>query len=475
MPKIIGNLEVTNNITSYGNNVVRSVNGNVAGTDGNIQLSFADIDASGYASPGNILIADSTSNLVPDDIVQYLRLCSNNQFDEEKTHIETWDTIFNTWKRFSHNTDDPSIYPAMESELSSWEYDSTSQDVKSTINSVTYLGFVSPSVYTRYNFEVQCISTDTDNDMNGVVIAYTEQDGRQYTLTAVRVVLPEGHTLSQPGATPWAIVYNYRQFDQRVIVQGTYAFTTTGGWNTYPSGVKIKVLRDGNIIQADTSDFADSTNAYISPLTVDLTTDPDLEKFIKPCACGYGNQSQNSSSFVTLQFSGTNTIYNYETNEIWYYNFGTSSWLLDTENTVKDFVKPGYVYSNLNTCDLYTYHVPSDEIRRIAGTLDGSSVSSLSAKSVSTEDLSENGYYTNSSGLLECWGKVSGVSSSSSVTVNLVPTYSEIYNIQCTVVLKDGLDSTCTVFASYNNNNSITISTASSTSLEVFYRVLGKS
>lgn len=490
MPKkIIGNLEVTNNITSFGTNVVRSVNDKRADTNGNVNLSISDLDADAYASPGNILITDNTNHLVPDDLVQYLRLCSNYQFAEEKTKIETWETIFNTWKRFSHGngkTDQgPATYPSIPSELSSWQYVSSTQNVKSTINSASYLGFVSPSVYTRYNFEIQCLSSDEDNDMNGIVIAFTELDGREYTLTAVRVLLPEGHTLPEAGASPWAIVYNYHQPDQKIITQSTHAFTTAGGWSSYPSGIKIKVMRDGNIIRADTSDFADTTNAYVSELTVDLTQDPLLEKFIKPCACGYGNQSQNASSFVTIQFSGTNTIYNYDTNEVWYYSFASSSWILDTTTTVLDYVKPGYLYTNLNTCDLYTLHVPTNEIRRIAGTLDGTSTartmstfSTVQAVETDSSDynLSTNGYYTHPNGLLECWGTVSGVTSSIPVTLFLPQKYSEIYNIQCTVVFKNGLSSSSNAFGSYNlAKNSITISTSSDTNIEVFYRVLGKS
>lgn len=471
--KLIGNLDVTNNITSYGHNVVRSVNNKFADINGNVILSFSDLatDAA-FASPGNMLITNKDNKLVPDDLIQYLRLCNNFQFNEEKTKIETWNTIFNTWKRFSHGNgkagQGPAQYPSMESELTSWQYNASNQNVRSTINSETYLGFVSPAVYTRYNFEVQCLSTNADNDMNGIVIAYTELDNRQYTLSAVRVILPEGHTLPEAGAKPWAIVYNYHQPDQKIITQGNYNFTTSGGWSNYPSGVKIKVQRDGNIIKADTSDFADTSNAYISPLQVDLTQDPLLEKFIKPCACGYGNQSQNASSFVTLQFSGANTIYNYDTNQIWYYNFGTSSWILDTTQTVMDHIEPGYLYSNPNTCDMYTLHVPSGEIRRIAGTLDGVTLDSAA--------LNVNGFLKHSSGFLECWGTVTNVTTSAPVTITMPSPYSQIFNIQCTVALKSELSNMSNAFGSYDSaNNTITISTSSTTAVEIYYRVVGKS
>lgn len=470
--RLIGSLEVTNNITSFGKNVVRSVNNKFADINGNVLLSFSDLDSSSdFASPGNILIANKDSKFVPDDLIQYLRLCNDFQFAEEKTKIETWNTIFNTWKRFSHGNgkqdQGPAQYPSIPSELTSWQYVESNQNVRSTINSASYLGFVSPAVYTRYNFEVQCLSTDADNDMNGIVIAYTEIDGRQYTLTAVRVLLPEGHTLPEPNAKPWAIVYNYHQPDQKIIIQGENNFTTIGGWSSYSTGVKIKVQRDGNIIRADTSDFADTSNTYISPLQIDLTQDPLLEKFIKPCACGYGNQSQNASSFVTLQFSGTNTIYNYDTNQIWYYNFSTSSWILDNTQTVMDFVEPGYLYSNPNTCDMYTLHVPSGEIRRIAGTLDGATLNNAS--------LNVNGFLKHSSGFLECWGTVTNVTTNSPVTITMPSPYNQIFNIQCTVVLKTGLSASSNAFGSYNSsNNTITISTSSTTALEVFYRVIGK-
>lgn len=196
--------------------------------------------------------ADGAQDYSGDRILKVARVIDNDtELANEKALIDGFGTIFNTWQRFSHRNSDG--FPAMPSELNGWQYVSSTDRILSTINSETYIGFVSPERYTKYSLEVNFNSTNGDDDTIGIVLAYTVQNGKQYTLSALRSLGGDGWT---PGVQyTWLVVYNASQTDKKVIVnksntikwgnggsgmtavESGYQANTAGlGWNTFPTG-----------------------------------------------------------------------------------------------------------------------------------------------------------------------------------------------------------------------------------------------
>ena len=143
-----------------------------------------------------------------------------------------------------------------------------------------------------------------------------------------------------PGYIDFAIVYN-QQHKSRTSVYDSFQGISTDnqiivaynikdikhydyGWNracnsnyTSPTvdaagGVKIKAIRDNNIIKCETSDFftnKDDTNAtaYVASISCDLSdsSKPYLSKFNTQLPYGYFNWSQPSTYFEILKFVDT--------------------------------------------------------------------------------------------------------------------------------------------------------------------------
>ena len=216
--------------------------------------------------------------------------------------------VFDTWDRFSHSNNG-GVYPANAGELTSWSYDAGTQTIESTVNSSTYIGFVSPDTYTDYTIETQITSTNGDNDRLGVVIAYlkdTEGEygpaGFEYTLSAIR----NQDSVVNAETTSWYVVYNYLQGGD-IIADGSAAipYVGTTGWSAFPQGTTIRIERSGDIIKAYSTD-PDST-VLKGELIVDLDSDPRLEKFKGSSRVGLSCFSQANAKFNGLELTYAET------------------------------------------------------------------------------------------------------------------------------------------------------------------------
>jgi hypothetical protein len=72
-------------------------------------------------------------------------------------------TIFNSWYRFSHNSS--GNFPAASSELNGWSYNADTDVINCTINSATYIGFVSSDKYEYYRHEATAAVTINVGDI----------------------------------------------------------------------------------------------------------------------------------------------------------------------------------------------------------------------------------------------------------------------------------------------------------------------
>lgn len=254
--------------------------------------------------------------------------------------------------------------PAYSAEVTAWAYDGVNDVITSTVNSDSYIGFISQQRYANYEHEVLLKSTSGDDDTIGVILAWTvDSNGRQHTLSAIRSPGGNGHT--------WIVVYNRSRSDSQVIEDktstikwgnGAYGATavaagytsnpTTGGWDDFPDGTRVRAVRTGDTIVVDTTDLGESTYVPASAITIDLTSDPILEKFRGPKAIGYSALSQASASFEVLNFSdNVNTIYDVRNGNV--YEYDGSSWnLVGSTNLIAE-LGYGRLLSNPYTNKLF--------------------------------------------------------------------------------------------------------------------------
>jgi hypothetical protein len=260
--------------------------------------------------------------------------------------------VFENWYRFSHNNS--GNYPASTDELDQWDYDADNDIIKCTINSTTYIGFISESKYTDFTLYSKITSTVSDNDRLGVVIAFYKdsETGREYTISAVRNNDNDTFT--------WKLILNYNQgstYGERVLVDGTSFISRGNNWNSYPDGTTIKVQRAGNIIKA-WSTQNDSTEILAeSLLEINLEEANDLSIFMGPQSYGFSCLSQNDSTFKNIFIpEGINLLENYLFNLDTYetYELQTDGTYLNLQENLLNYIPDNTILNDVDT--LFTYY-----------------------------------------------------------------------------------------------------------------------
>lgn len=262
--------------------------------------------------------------------------------------------IFNKWGRFSHSE---TAQPADVSELTEWRYDSVNDLVICTINSNTYIGFYSDKKYDTYVHQATMASADADDDDIGLLIAFAvDANGKEHTLSAIRCAnLNQEHTIVNGENYNWAIIYNHRQSNAKMIANGTSLLTTqvaSKSWSTMPNGTTIRIHREGDIIEAVTSEFDSLTLNENTKLTVDLKSDPVLAVFRGPQSYGYTSHSQNQSTYKNIYFSdASNVIYDIRTGDVWVAD-SNGNYTIDTGKSLSELGK-GRILSNSSTGKMF--------------------------------------------------------------------------------------------------------------------------
>jgi hypothetical protein len=254
--------------------------------------------------------------------------------------------IFDKWSRFSHNS--TANQPADPNEITQWRYDEVNDLVITTVNSATYIGFYSDKKYDNYVHQARLTSSNSDDDLIGLLIAFAvDQNGREHTLSAVRTragIFPE-----------WGIIYNHARSDAKVIANGTSLLSVLSGnqgWSLVPNGTVVRVHRQGDIIEATTSEMDSLQLNPNTKLTVDLTSDPVLSVFRGPQPYGYTSYSQLDSTYRDIYFSdAANVIYDIRTGDVWVAN-ATGNYAIDASKSVADLGK-GRILSNAVTGKMF--------------------------------------------------------------------------------------------------------------------------
>tara|TARA_B100000212_G_scaffold215574_1_gene163055 strand:- start:1344 stop:3821 length:2478 start_codon:yes stop_codon:yes gene_type:complete len=261
--------------------------------------------------------------------------------------------VFNTWNRFSHlGTSQPL---ANQSDLDAWSYNSGTGAVENANNTASATGFYSPRKYDSYTHEATLKSGGSDDDILGVIIGYVIEDGKHYTLSAIRQTTGN---IIQSGLQ-WGLVYNINQDhtdntrDQALLANGTStAGGATQGWSSFTNGTKVRVRKIGASLSIKTSQWNSTSIDDTTEITFDLNSDSRTQRFAGSVPYGYVAWSQGPASFNGLSFTPDTpeSIIHFKDNgatTFYEYNSGTSAWDVDTSSTLGD--RKGKFYHNDKT------------------------------------------------------------------------------------------------------------------------------
>lgn len=226
----------------------------------------------------------------------------------EESLGETLAEIYANGLRFSHNSNSWSnMYSS--NEANAWYWDNNLQSFVQPQNTSYFTGFVTQNFYDYYTHTVRLRSTDSDNDVNGVVIGFVfDENGHPHTLTALC------ERTGWTGVNNWALVYDFYLPDQQVLFRsgnGTGGTTPSGagssGWNNLGNGITVRVTKHKNIITAACSNW--NSNAGINEattITIDLNNYSWGHLFQSAVRYGYCNISQAQSFFQDIEFISEN-------------------------------------------------------------------------------------------------------------------------------------------------------------------------
>lgn len=200
----------------------------------------------------------------------------------------------------------------------SWRMTSTGRLAHAT-NSGNFNGFISGIKFDRYKSQAVVTSSYKDDDEIALIIAVVQdKDGKIHSLAAARS--QGGYTAKMDTANPmnWRISYRINNVltktygEQAVDVVNRISRTDPSGdgagWNGKAS--LVRVVRDGNMIQAFTSNWGvngDRPSALpivsASKIELNLNEHSELAIFKGAQFTGYGMQSQPQTEFYDMSFS----------------------------------------------------------------------------------------------------------------------------------------------------------------------------
>ncbi|QXO09883.1 hypothetical protein pEaSNUABM38_00161 [Erwinia phage pEa_SNUABM_38] len=246
----------------------------------------------------------------------------------------SFEDIYNSWYRFSHNNSTVA-QPANESELVAWRYVAADDVVECTLNTATFVGFISDELVGDYVFNTVVTSNDGDNDGVAVVLAALKKEDTAANVEQT-LCLAIGNSIESHVNLSGLIQLkeNYRQASSRLITTLDADTTDLLAWSKWYAhvyaerrGNKLYIavehallpttgVRDDNIraIIAAKKGLTLSqlrNTATYKYAEVDLVT--AAPTFARSCRFGYGATSQNATRFWNITRPGADLTKSYGT------------------------------------------------------------------------------------------------------------------------------------------------------------------
>lgn len=220
---------------------------------------------------------------------------------------ETLEQIYQDGIKFSHKSNSWSNVNSA-TEANAWYWDDTKQSFVQPKNTATFTGFVTQNFYDYYTHTATLRSTDTDNDVNGLVIGFVfDENNHPHTLSIV-VNKEKGI------ANSWKMIYDYMLPDEQVLFNignnpggGVQpSGYSSGGWNGIPNGITIQVTKYKNLVTATCSNWNSKDLNENTKISIDLNDYSWGYLFQGPVRYGYCNFSQAYSFFQDIEFISEN-------------------------------------------------------------------------------------------------------------------------------------------------------------------------
>lgn len=240
-------------------------------------------------------------------------------------------TVFNTWDRFANNDYFPQGVGAT-GEAAAWVWDDVKQAAVQPLNTGGWVGFVSPDSVDDYEIDVVMKSDNSDDDTNGLVLAFNRTGGINNRLTfnvnmgghpvhpaplTIQTFTSAAVVVAQSSAIPW---------------YPNPTFPTDGGWRG--RFIRVKATRKGDNFKITTSQW---DSLLLDPLTTLEYTLPQTgvaAQFRGPKPWGFINISQAASYFNLRSFKGGqlyDIVVDASSNKVYRYSNGAWSLLTGLE------------------------------------------------------------------------------------------------------------------------------------------------
>lgn len=229
------------------------------------------------------------------------------------------ENIFNTWQRFNGSSYFPDRNAAESNApgtgAATWQYNAGTSSFEQQSNVSQPNGIVSHATYGSYTFEATIQSNDSDDDANGMIIAYVRDGAVNKSLVVAR---------SGGGIAPTTGLGLLYIEDGGIAAANITPVSTISAWSG--AFTRIVATRSGNIINFNASDW-NSTSPGAN-YTIDLTSDPRFAVFMGQASIGFYTHSQAQSRFYDVVAPGLagEPVFAYDTGKIWEYS--GSSWNL---------------------------------------------------------------------------------------------------------------------------------------------------
>lgn len=237
-----------------------------------------------------------------------------------KATAPSFKTVFESWKMFSHSA---TADNANATDMRGWSYIESADTIQQKENSASYTGFISPVSYSNYELMVRVYSSDTDDDMIGLVAAFAkDSDGKEHTLSFLRTTRGDGIYWQSTG---WACVLDFRT-QRKSALTGTTAIlqqinnsdtNPNKAWNNFyvnenNGGTVIYVKREGNVFTAKCSKFGTTELLDSTEMVIDLnalsTQYPTLNLFKGASPWGYSTYSQKMSRYQNISITDASRL-----------------------------------------------------------------------------------------------------------------------------------------------------------------------
>lgn len=220
---------------------------------------------------------------------------------------ETLEQIYQDGIKFSHKSNSWSNVNSA-TEANAWYWDDTKQSFIQSKNTATFTGFVTQNFYDYYTHTATLRSTDTDNDVNGLVIGFVfDENNHPHTLSIV--------VNKQDGiANSWKMIYDYMLPDEQVLFNignnpggGVQpSGYSSKGWNGISNGITVQVTKYKNLVTATCSNWNSKDLNENTKISIDLNDYSWGYLFQGPVRYGYCNFSQAYSFFQDIEFISKN-------------------------------------------------------------------------------------------------------------------------------------------------------------------------